>query len=363
MNQYSSRNNKLLALLTAGLAGLILALGLRLFLPFFEPITWAIILALFFYPVYRWLRRILRGSEGLASLGMCLLIIAFIIIPVFALLGSLTSEVIRVYSEVEDNLQAGNFTIVPNKERFPILNKTVSHALKALKTHEGRVKEALTDFSKKTGEFFLRQGTVVFKNVASIIFDAALMIVTLYYLFRDGEQMLQTFKDLLPLPRQDVERFAGLTSDVLSATLYGNLLTTFIQAGLGIFILWVLGFSAPLLWGMLMGLASFVPMLGTSIVWIPATLYLFVTGFYLKGAILLIYSVLIISQIDYFLRPYFISGKTQLHTLFLFFSILGGLRVFGFLGFVLGPILIALCVSILELYKVNFLGRTPQGRL
>ena len=357
----SSRdNNKLVTFLALGLAGLILAMGLRLFLPFFEPIAWAIILALFFYPIYRWIRRTLKVSEGFASLGMCILIIAFIIIPVFALFGSLTTEVIRVYTEVQEDLHTGDFNIVPDRDKFPILNKTVTKALDILKTHETRVKEILIDLSKKMGEFFLKQGTVMFKNVASIIFKAALMLITLFYIFKDGERMLQILKDLLPLSGHDVEKFTKVMDDVLSATLYGNLLNAVIQGGLGVFIMWSLDFSAALLWGMIMGFTTFIPMIGPALVWLPATIYLFLAGFYLKAAILLVFSVLIISQIDYFLRPLFISGKTQIHTLILFFSILGGLSVFGFLGLILGPILMALCVSILELYRLNSLGRTPQ---
>lgn len=356
----SRNNNKLVTLLAMGLAGVILAMGLSLFLPFFEPIAWAIILGLFFYPIYRWIRRTLKVSEGLASLGMCILIIAFIIIPVFALLGSLTTEVIRVYTEVQKGLDTGDFTIVPDKNKSPILNKTVSKALDVLRTHETRVKEIIIDLSKKMGEFFLKQGTIVFKNIANIIFKAALMLVTLFYIFKDGERMLQTFKDLLPLPRHDVENLVKAMDDVLSATLYGNLLNAVIQGSLGFFIMWMLDFSAPLLWGMIMGLTTFIPMIGPALVWLPATIYLFLAGLYLKAAILLAFSVLIISQIDYFLRPLFISGKTQIHILILFFSILGGLSVFGFLGFILGPILMALCVSILELYRLNSLGRRQE---
>jgi predicted PurR-regulated permease PerM len=349
-------NQRFVAFLTIGIAGAVLFLGLVLFSPFFEPIAWAIILALFFHPVYVVLRRLLRRFDSLASLCMCILIVAFIIIPVFALLGSLTTEVLRVYTEFQTKLQASDFTLVPDHDKYPALNRMFSYVTDVLKANEQTVMGTLTDLSKGMGEFFLKQGTVVFRNVANIVFKAALMLVTLYYLFRDGERMLQAFKDLLPFPRRDVENFAKVTDDVLSATLYGNLLMGAIQGALGVFIFWILGFSAHLLWGMVMGLAAFLPMVGTALVWVPATIFLFVSGLYLKGALLLAFSFLVISQIDYFLRPLFISGKTQLHTLFLFFSILGGLTVFGFLGLFLGPVLIALCVSILEIYRLNYLG-------
>ncbi len=343
-------------LLSTALAGLILVLGVLLFMPFFEPICWAVILALFFHPVHRYLVKFLKGMDGLAAFLMCILIVLFIIIPVFVLLGSVTTEVIRVYGQIQAGIKHGGFNFLTGTNNC-LLHKMAAWLLSVFKAHQDTIQKLLNSFSKHIGEFFITQGTVVFKNIAAVIFKAALMLVTLYYFFRDGEKMLAMFQDLLPLPAKVAANFMEITQDVLSATLYGNLLTSVIQGGLGIFILWALNFSAPFLWGMILGLATFIPMVGTAIVWVPATLYLFISGLYLKGAILLAFSLIIISQIDYFLRPYLISGKTQIHTLLLFFSILGGLNVFGMLGLVLGPLLLALCVSILEIYRKNFLKR------
>lgn len=348
---------RLAGFVALAMALLILTGGLKLLLPFFEPICWAIILALFFYPVYVSLLKFFRNSSTLASFVMCLLIITFIIIPVFLLITSITSEVIKVYMASVSHLEASNFMLIPDAEKYPLLHKLTVNILKFFEDYGQDLRNTLMELSKSMGEFVLKQGTVVFKNLAFLIFKAALMLVVLFYLFTDGEQMLSSFKKLLPMGEESVEKFMQLTSDVLSATLYGNLLTGAIQAGLGIFILWILGFSAPLLWGTILGLGTFIPMIGTAIVWAPASFYLFLTGAYLKGAMLLAFSLLVISQIDYFLRPYLISGKTELHNLFLFLGILGGLNEFGLLGLILGPIIIALCVSILELYKINLLER------
>ncbi len=352
--------NKIIQILAAGLGFLIFLGGALLFLPFFEPICWAIIMALFFYPIHRRLVKLLKGAKGLAALIMCILNTAFIIIPVFILLGTLTTEVLRVYTGVQHTITSGNFTVIPDQKHHPVLHKYAKRAVEALEGHEESLHQAVVEISKRTGEFFLRQGTQVAKNVANIIFKAALMLVTLYYLFRDGEEFLRAFKSLLPLRPKNVEHLTSVTADVLYATLYGNLLTAAIQGGLGVLILWLLGFSAPILWGIIMGIATFIPMVGTALVWIPATVYLFLVGAYLKGAILLSFSILVISQIDYFLRPYFISGKTELHSLFLFFSILGGLNLFGFLGLILGPIIIALCMSVLEFYRQELLGTVDK---
>ncbi len=346
-----SETNRLAYVITLCLSGLILSLGLMLFSPFFEPIAWAIILVLFFYPVYERLCGIFHNNTVAASLVMCVLIVAFIVIPVFGLMASLSTEVMRVFSEVQEYLQRGDFFVVPDESRHPLLHKLTLNLIASFDGHEDTVRNSIMDFSRAAGQFFFRQGTVIFKNAVSIVFKAALMVVTLFYLFTDGPGWLREFRNLLPVRRHVAEKFINLTADVLSATLHGNLLTGAIQGALGIFILWSLDFSAPLLWGTVLGMGTFIPIVGTAIVWVPATLYLFISGAYLKGTILLAFSLLVISQIDYFLRPLLISGKTQLHSMFLFFSILGGLQTFGFLGLILGPILVALCVSILEVYK------------
>ena len=353
--------NKILQILAVALGFLIFLGGALLFLPFYEPICWAIILALFFYPVHKRLVSLLKGAKGLSALIMCILNTAFIIIPVFVLLGTLTTEVLRVYSDVQRTISSGDFTLIPDQTHHPLLHKYLKKAVDALEGHEESLHQAVVEISKRTGEFFLRQGTQVAKNVANIIFKAALMLVTLYYLFRDGEEFLKAFKSLLPLRPENVDHLTSVTADVLYATLYGNLLTAAIQGGLGVLILWLLGFSAPILWGIIMGIATFIPMVGTALVWLPATAYLFLVGAYLKGAILLVFSILVISQIDYFLRPYFISGRTELHSLFLFFSILGGLNLLGFLGIILGPIIIALCMSVLEFYRQELLATGHKG--
>ncbi|MGB9712173.1 MAG: AI-2E family transporter [Dissulfurimicrobium sp.] len=353
---------KFVIFLAIGIALSILIIGLRLFAPFFYPIAWAIVLTLFFYPVFQRINRILKGKEGISALCMCLIIISFIIIPVFILLGSLANEVLRVYDEFQAAISSKGPGLIPDPGAHPLLNRLLSNLFSMFNIH-GNISpgQFMTDLVKRFSESFIAQGTVVFKNIITVVFDGLLMLVVLFYLFRDGEKFLDTFKGVLPFHDVEIERFFKIISDVLYATLYGNILTALIQAGLGVFILWALGFSAPLLWGIVMGIATFIPIVGTALVWVPATLYLFLAGSYLKGAVLLIFSILLISQIDYFLRPYLISGKTHLHSLFLFFSILGGLNVFGLLGLVLGPIIIALCVSILEIYRLNYLGYPGNG--
>ncbi|MBA2848475.1 AI-2E family transporter [Thermosulfuriphilus ammonigenes] len=333
----------------------VLLLGAGLFLPFFKAIAWAVILALFFYPLNMRLRQRLKGHRGVAAFLMCLLLIFFIIVPVFAFLAALTNEVIRIYSEIHTSLGENGLQILPHLQKHPLFQRLGEGVLKTLQAREAAIKESLVDVVRQFGDFFIRQGTVIFKNVAGLVIQGAFMMVALYYLFRDGDDLLYALKSFVPLPPGDVEIIATKINQVLTATLYGSVLTAMVQGSLGIFILWILGFSAPLLWGLIMTISAFVPLFGTALVWGPATVYLLIKGLYLKALVLFLFGGLVISQIDSILRPLFIAGRTDIHNLFLFFSILGGLNLFGFVGVLLGPIIIALCISILEIYRSRIL--------
>ncbi len=357
MGHHERWTERLSGIIALCLALTILFFGLLIFSPFFEPICWAIIICLFFHPVYKRLLELLRGQRALSSFIICFLIVAFIIIPIFLLITSLTAEVFRLYSSGVVSLKGINIDLIPSAEKYPILNKLVIKLLKAFKLYGSDLQTTIEGLTRSAGEFFLKQGTAIFKNITVLLFKSFLMLVILFYLFTDGEKFLEAFKKLLPIGEKSIENFMELTTEVIHATLYGNILAAAIQAGLGVFIFWVLDLTAPLLWGIILGLGTFVPMIGTAIVWGPASILLFLSGQYLKAAILLTFSLLVISQVDYFLRPYLISGKTEMHNLLLFLGILGGINVFGLLGLILGPIVIALCISILEVYKRNLLNR------
>jgi predicted PurR-regulated permease PerM len=134
------------------------------------------------------------------------------------------------------------------------------------------------------------------------------------------------------------------------ATIYGGLLIAIIQGVLGGVIFWILGIPSPILWGTAMAFLSFIPIGGTALIWVPAAILLFVQGAILKGIILLGLGVFGISMVDNFLRPFFISAKTNIHPLLLFFAVLGGIQAFGLIGLVVGPLIATLCLTFIEIY-------------
>ena len=137
---------------------------------------------------------------------------------------------------------------------------------------------------------------------------------------------------------------------MINATIYGGVVVALVQGGLGAVGFLIVGLPAPVFWGTVMAFLSFVPIVGTSLVWLPAAVILFAQGVYLKSLILLAWGALVVSLSDNLLRPILIGGRTQVHTLLLFFGILGGLRFFGFLGLIAGPLVITICLAMIEIY-------------
>ncbi|NPB09517.1 MAG: AI-2E family transporter [Thermodesulfobacteria bacterium] len=335
------------------LAGIVIFLTVRLYLPFFQPIAWAAVLALFLHPVNRMLRKLLKGRRGLAAILLCLAFIAFVFVPLVFAVTSLTSQAIDLLTEIKTRLEAGTLivSLTPNPEKYPRLYSLGRFFFERLEIYQKDIQTALLSAASAAGQFLLSRGTTIFRNTVNLILQVIFMVFTLFYLFRDGELFVAGIKRLLPVSEEEANRIVEKVQQVIEATLYGSILTALAQGGLALLIYLILGVNSPLLLGLLTALASFIPLVGTAIVWLPIVIGLAVSGSYIKAAILLAYGSLIIGQIDSLIRPYFIGGRTEIHNLFIFFSILGGLKFFGFLGVFLGPILVALTLSILEIYR------------
>ncbi len=337
------------------LALLVFTLLFRLFLPFFQPIAWATILALFLFPLNRFLRRKLKGRRGLSALILTCAVIVFVLIPISFALTEVTTQALELVGGAKSLLQKGPEALVPSPEKHPRLHALVKMIMDRLAPFETQVKQVLAAVASGTGQFLLAQGKALFKNTVQLILNLVFMLITLFYLFRDGDEFFERLKGLLPTAPEDTERIAGKVQEVLLAVLYGSILTGLVQGLAALVIYIILGVPSPVLLGLLTTAASFVPIVGTALIWVPTVVYLLIKGALIKALILFIYCLLVVSQIDSLLRPFIVGSRTEIHNLFLFFSILGGLKTFGILGVFLGPIILSLSVSLIEIYRLKVL--------
>ena len=173
----------------------------------------------------------------------------------------------------------------------------------------------------------------------------------MYYLFKDGENLVAKFKGIIPLSEIQTNNILSRMKEVSQATIYGGLVISLLQGFLGCLAFFIVGISSPVFWGALMALLSFFPLIGAWLVFLPAVVVLLFQGAIGKGIFLLIWGFGVVSMADNFLRPYLVSGRTQIHPLLLFFSILGGLQVFGFIGIILGPMLVSVFVVFINIMQ------------
>lgn len=198
-------------------------------------------------------------------------------------------------------------------------------------------------------------------NVLSTIVKTFFVVITMYYLFRDGDEIVKALPAALPFSTDQSEALLARINQVISASVYGVVTIALLQGLLGGLAFWILGVPSPILWAAVMAFICMIPVAGSFLVWLPAALYLMVTGHLTKGILLIIWGALVISTIDNFLRPKLIKNQTKLHELFVFFSVLGGMSVFGLLGIVLGPVVLAITLGLLDTFKVQ--SREPAEEI
>jgi predicted PurR-regulated permease PerM len=188
-------------------------------------------------------------------------------------------------------------------------------------------------------------------GIVGAIVQIFFVIFTMYYLFRDGERFVHALPETLPLKREQSERIFARTRDVIGASVYGVLVIATIQGALGGLMFWLLGLPSAIVWAVVMTFLSMIPMAGSFVVWVPAAIYLALTGHWGKALILVVWGALVIGTVDNFLRPKLVGERTKLHELFIFFAVLGGLQVFGVVGIVLGPVVLAITLALLDVFR------------
>jgi len=175
------------------------------------------------------------------------------------------------------------------------------------------------------------------------------MAYLLFYFLRDGPLILDAVASVLPLSESDTQKIFARIGETIRISLYGKLLVSSIQGSLGGLIFWWIGLPAPVLWGFLMVLVSAFPLLGTFVIWCPAAVILAFQGDWVRALILIAWGLLVIHSVDNFLGPILVGTTLRLHTLLIFFAVLGGVVAFGPSGFVLGPVIVAVVVAVFEI--------------
>ena len=325
--------------------------------PFFIPLSWAAIFGILFFPLNRRLQRTI-SSQGLSALIMTLLVIVILVVPLTILSILLVAEVVSTYELIQSWFRSGVYKQMLSYFDQPFFQNLLRRADDVIDLGSIDLSSIVSSVMQRLSSFAVSQLSDIVQNFSRFLFSFILMIFTLFYLFKDGEKIVGFLRSLIPLPPQRREEITSQFTEVITATVLGDLVVAALQGLLGGIAFWILGLPSPVFWGSLMAFLSILPVVGAPIVYVPAAVILLIQNQYVKGVILLIWGSVIVSQIDNFLRPILISGRTKLHTLVLFFSILGGIYIYGFLGIIMGPVIASLLLAILRIYREDIVS--PQ---
>ena len=315
-----------------------------IFQPFMNVLLWAAVLSVVFYPMHR---RILERTKNPSLAAACstLLVILLILLPV----TFITVAVVRELTAAATAFQASNHTWVTSMP--PSAVWLLDRAGQYVDIDRESARAFIVSRMQTWGTALAASTLVVVGGAVGAIVQTLLVVFTLFYFFRDGDRIRHAAYEMVPLQRGQWQDIATRTQEVIGATVYGVLAISAIQGVLGTFIFWALGLPSALLWGVVMFFLSMIPMAGAFLVWVPAAIYLALTGAYLKAGILVVWGVLVIGSIDNILSPRLVGRRASLHELLIFFAVLGGLQVFGVLGVVLGPVVVAMTLALVEMAR------------
>jgi len=312
-------------------------------LDFLQPLFWASVMAILFHPVFRYLDPRLRG-KGRAALATTLIIILLVFTPL-ALIGvAVSREALNLYGLIRAQMATGGELDLPGY--LASLQPMVEDLAIRVGIELPELLSGAANAASTAAQLLASQAVVVGQNVLNAIAKTALMIYLLFFFLRDGEVVLAAIVKAIPLGASRQRALFSRFASVTRATLKGTLVVGAVQGALGGLLFAILGINAPVLWGVVMTMASLVPLAGPALIWGPWAIYLIATGSIVKGIVLAGGGTLLVGTADNILRPILVGRETLMPDYLVLLSTLGGLTVFGLSGFVAGPVVAALFLSV-----------------
>lgn len=323
----------------------------RLFWPFLPILILSFLLAGLFQPVHAFFAR--RLSPRWSSLLTCLLIILVVFVPLSFFVAALSKEAFGFYQMgKEANLGLKLKELLQNHAQFQKFQDLLANVGISFKPDE--VTKNIADFTKVAGLFLYDKASNWAANFVSFLFNFFLMIITIFFLLTEHENLGRFILRLLPIPDEQGLHMLDKFEEIAGAVLLGNGVCGLLQGVLGGLVFYLLAIGPPILWGGVMGILAFLPIFGIGLVLIPASGILLLKGRVAVGVFLFFFYMVLSFGVEYLLKPKLVGEQVKMHTLLVFLSIMGGLSVFGFLGIIYGPLIITAFLTMTEIYLASY---------
>ncbi|MCY0988490.1 AI-2E family transporter [Nannocystis sp. ILAH1] len=314
--------------------------------PFVRVLLWGLVLTSAFGPVHRRIRQRIKNQD-IAALVSCFAVVLTIGVPT-ALIGL---ALVRELAPAFETLQAMISSLLdPNS---PVIGKLTQWLSERGVDIAAVKQQAIEQAQAAMGEVTTNSiGYVrgILGGIAGVIIEAFFVFFTMFYLFRDGAKLWAALANALPLRGKTMNQMIVRIREVISASVYGVFVIAVIQGTLGGIAFWFIGLPSAVVWGLVMTFMSLIPLAGSFVVWVPAAIYLAITGSWGAAIGLSLWGTIVIGLVDNFMRPKLVGEKAKLHELFIFFAVLGGLQLFGIVGLFLGPVILAIALALFDAF-------------
>jgi predicted PurR-regulated permease PerM len=326
-----------LALATGSVIGILLCALIAW--PFLGAITWALTLAILFAPLHGRIEKRIR-HPNIAALLSTAIVIVVVVVPAAFVVERLITEAASGILSLQARVESGELQAL--LDSHPALAPFGAWIDRQFDLPS--MMSAIATWLSNFGANFVKGSLLQ-------VVEVLITFYLLFYFLRDRVAAKSMITAWLPLSKTENEQLLRRVAETVHATVYGTLAVAAVQGTLGGLMFWALGLPTPLLWGLVMGLLSIVPVLGAFIVWIPAAILLLLDGSWIRAVILAGWGGIVVGSIDNILRPMFVGNRLRLHTIPAFISIIGGLLLFGAPGFILGPLAATMTMLVVEFWR------------
>jgi predicted PurR-regulated permease PerM len=322
----------------------------RLLAPFSAALLWAIIIALALRPLHQRVLRLFKGRRGVASAIMTLITLLAVIGPAISVLVLFAGQAVDLYQSISQGIQSGKFIELWNRTSTSLTENLRTLPLLSEIDITGLAMKGLGEMS--TG--LAGQIGLLLNKTLLLVIDLAVMLVALFFFFKDGESYYRSVMIMLPFSPEHKQSISRKVHATFTAVINGVFLIALLQGivtGIGFALF---GIPYAIFWGLIAAILAVLPIGGAALVWVPGVLFLFFTGSKVSSILFFLWGLLLVSTPDNFLKPLLIGKKAELPAFFLFIGILGGLKVYGLLGILFGPLVVTLLYTFMQIYRAEY---------
>jgi len=318
--------------------------------PFSAALLWAAIIALALQPLHKRVLRLVKDRTGLAALIMTAITVLLVVGPAITVLSVCATQAVDLYQSVSQGVQSGTFLELWNRLSASFSERLQSTPLLSGFDVKGLALKSIGELSSSLAG----QIGPLLKVTLALLIDLGVMLIAVFFFFRDGESYYQAIMDMLPFSPEHKQSMSRRVHDTFMAVINGVFLIALLQGlmtGIG---LAVFGIPYAVFWGMIAAALALLPVGGAALVWVPGALFLFLTGSTISSIAFFAWGLILVSLPDNFLKPLLIGKKAGLPAFFLFIGILGGLHVYGILGILFGPLVVTLLFVFVQIYQEEY---------